>query len=222
MPENLFPTTITGFTGYFKIAMSKVEANMEKYKIFPERLAAIMPYYTAYMQAEAVAANPDTATMGARRARDAARKALEPLWRAFLNENIRHNSLVPAADLEVFRVKKRDTTRTPPGVPGGIPVISVRHAGSGRVEVKVIDGETGRKKKPRHAAGSVIYVAITAAGEAPGHAEEYRKLDFSSTCHHVIEFPLEQLARQANLYACYANPHGKEGPLGAVEAVIIA
>jgi hypothetical protein len=222
MPDNLFPTTIAGFTGYFKIAMSKVESNMANYKIFPERLAAIMPYYTAYMQAEALAANPDTATTGARRARDKARKALEPLWRAFLNENIRHNSLVPAADLEVFRVKKRDTTRTPPGVPENIPVISVRHAGARRLEVDVIDGETGKKKKPRHVAGSFIYVAITAAGETPGHADEYRKQDFSSNCHHLLEFPLEQLAKQANIFARYANPQGKEGPASAVEPVIIA
>jgi hypothetical protein len=222
MPENLFPTTITGFTGYFKIAVNKVEANMEKYKILPERLAGIMPYYTAYMKAEAVAANPATATKGARRARDEARKALEPLWRAFLNENIRHNSLVPAADLEVFRVRRRDATRTPPGVPGGIPVITVRHAGTGRVEVKVIDGETGKKKKPRHAAGSVIYMAITAAGEMPGHASEYRKMDFSSTCHHVFEFSLDQLGRQANIYARYVNSHGKEGTVGMVEAVIVS
>jgi hypothetical protein len=64
-------------------------------------------------------------------------------------------------------------------------------------------------------------MAITEAGQAPQHADEYRKLDFSSNCHHVLEFPLEQLSKQANLYARYANSHGKEGPKSLIEAIII-
>jgi hypothetical protein len=59
-------------------------------------------------------------------------------------------------------------------------------------------------------------------GQEPQHEDEYRKLDFSSTCHHVVEFPIEQLAKQANIYARYSNAHGKEGPKGPVETVIIS
>jgi hypothetical protein len=61
----------------------------------------------------------------------------------------------------------------------------------------------------------------TEVGQRPQHESEYRKYDFSSNCHHVVEFPMEQLAKQANIYAHYSNSHGKEGPAGAGEEVII-
>jgi hypothetical protein len=46
-------------------------------------------------------------------------------------------------------------------------------------------------------------------------------MNFSSNSHHVLEFPSEQIAKQANIYARYSNPHGKKGPEGLTEAVII-
>jgi hypothetical protein len=180
------------------------------------------PFYNAYVQAETVAANPDTATSGARRARDDARTALEPVWRQFLNENIRYNSAVPVADLEVFGIKKRDKTRTPPGIPHVAPVISIRKKGVRRFEIEVINGEVGKKKKPQNAAGSYLYLAVTELGEEPKHENEYHRLAFSSKSLHVVEFPLEQFAKQANFYARYSNVHGEEGPKGISEVVIIA
>ncbi|MDR2139703.1 MAG: hypothetical protein LBP50_09160 [Tannerella sp.] len=222
MPESLYPRTITGFTEYIKIAYAKAQAGMQVYGISPDKLAPVTPLYNTYIQAEAVAANPDTATTGARRTRDNARKALEPAWRKFLNETIRYNSAVPTADLEVFGIKQRDTTRTPAGVPDIFPVLSIRQAGVRRYEVEVLNSETGKKKKPQYATGSYVYLAVTEPGQEPQHESEYRKLDFSSNCHHVIEFPLEQLARKAHIYARYSNAHGKEGPEGITEAVIIA
>jgi hypothetical protein len=221
MPESIFPRTITGFTEYIKIAYAKAQTNLPVYGISPDKLTPITPLYTTYVQAESVAANPDTATAGARRTRDDARKALEPAWRKFLNENIRYNSAVPVADLEVFGIKERDTTRTPAGIPDTVPALSIRQAGVRRYEIEVLNSETGKKKKPQYATGSYIYLAVTEPGEEPKHDSEYRKLDFSSNCHHVAEFPLEQLAKQANFYARYSNAHGKEGPEGLTEAVII-
>ncbi|MDR2469177.1 MAG: hypothetical protein LBD27_01685 [Tannerella sp.] len=222
MPERVFPTTITGFTEYIKIAYMKAESSLVLYGINPEKLMPIEPLYGNYIAAEAIAANPETATKGARRTRDNARKALEPAWRRFLNENIRYNSAVPAVDLEVFGIKERDTTRTPAGIPDVAPTLSVRQAGVRRYEIEVLDSVTGKKKKPLHATGSYIYLAVTEVGHEPQHESEYRKLDFSSNCRHVVEFPLEQLAKQAHFYARYANAHGKEGPEGLTEAIIIA
>jgi hypothetical protein len=221
MPESIFPTTIAGFTEHIKIAYGKAQANLTAYGIAPEKLAAITPRYNAYVAAEALAADPDTATKGNRRAREDARKLLQPAWRRFLNENIRYNSAVPAADLEVFGIRKRDTARTPAGVPGIAPVLSIRQAGVRRYEIDVLNSETGKKKKPPHAAGSFVYMAVTAPGEEPHHEGEFRKLSFSSNYRHVVDFPLEQLAKQANFCARYANAHGKEGPESATEAVII-
>jgi hypothetical protein len=222
MAENLFPRTIAGFTEYIKIAYAKAQNSLSAYGVSPDKLAPVTPLYNAFVQAEAVAANPETATTGARRTRNEAQKALEPAWRKFLNECIRYNSAVPAADLEVFRIKERDTTKTPAGIPDTIGIVSVKTVGARRMEVEVLDSETGKKKKPLYATGSYIYVAVTEPGQAPKHASEYRKLDFSSNCHHVVEFPLEQLAKQANIYARYSNAHGKEGPEGPVETMIIS
>jgi hypothetical protein len=222
MAENIFPRPIADFTEYIKIAYAKAQNSLSTYGVSPDKLAPVTPLYTAYVQAEAVAANPETATTGARRTRNEARKALEPAWRKFLNECIRYNSAVPAADLEVFRIRKRDTTKTPAGIPDTIGIVSVKTVGARRMEVEVLDSETGKKKKPPYATGSYIYVAITEPGQAPKHESEYRKLDFSSNCHHVVEYPLEELAKQANIYARYSNAHGKEGPKGPVESVIIS
>ena len=190
MPESIFPRTITGFTEYIKIAYMKAQNNLPLYGIIPEKLMPITPLYNAFIQAEAIAANPDTATKGARRTRDEARKALEPAWRRFLNENIRYNSAVPAADLEAFGIKERDTIRTPASIPDVAPTLSIRQSGVRRYEVETLDSITGKKKKPPHATGSYLYLAVTEVGQEPQHESEYHKLDFSSNCHHTIEFPL--------------------------------
>jgi hypothetical protein len=222
MPENLFPTTIAGFTEYIKIAYAKAQNNLSKYGISSAKLTPVTPLYNTYIQAEAVAANPETATTGARRTRDEAGDALKKEWRKFLNENIRYNSAVPAADLEVFGIKERDTTRTPTGIPDAVPALAIRQSGARHYEIDVLDSVTGKKKKPQHATGSNIYLAVTEVGEEPKHESEYRKLDFSSNCHHIIEFLLEQLAKQANIHARYSNAHGKEGPESIAEAIVIA
>ena len=222
MPERIFPRTIAGFTQYIKIAYNKALSSLSQYGINPDKLTVVTPLYEDYIQAEEIAANPESATKGARRARDDARKALEPVWRHFLNENIRFNSAVPAIDLEVFGIKGRDVMRTPTGVPDVAPTLSIRQAGVRRYEIETFDSVTGKKRKPLHAAGSYLYLAVTEVGHYPQHESEYRKLDFSSNCRHVIEFPLDQLAKQAHIYGRYTNAHGKQGPEGLSEAVIIA
>lgn len=222
MPERVFPTTIAGFTEYIKIAYLKAQVNLSLYKINPEKLASITPLYNEYVSAEALAADPDTATKGARRLRDETRRALEWSWRRFLNENIRYNTSIPVADLEVFGIKRRDVTRTPVGTPEIAPILSIRHVGVRRYDIDVFDGITGKKKKPPHVSGSYIYLAVTEVGHEPQHESEYRKLAFSSTSRHMVEFPLEQLAKQANFYARYSNTHGKEGPESLTESVIIS
>jgi hypothetical protein len=222
MADNLFPTTIAGFTESIKVAYNKALVSLPEYGVSPDKLAVITPIYETYVQAEAVAANPETATTGARRTRDEAKKVLESAWRKFLNENIRYNSAVPAADLEVFRIRQRDTTRTPAGIPDVIPLVSLKAAGARRFEARVLNSEIGKKKKPRFAIGTYIYVAVTEVGQVPAHESEFRKMNFSSNCQHILEFPLEQLAKQAHVYARYVNPHGKEGPEGPVEVMIIS
>jgi DNA relaxase NicK len=44
---------------------------------------------------------------------------------------------------------------------------------------------------------------------------------FSSNCHHVLEFSIERLTKQAHIYARYSNSHGKEGPQSIIETIII-
>ncbi|MDR2466827.1 MAG: hypothetical protein LBD35_05485 [Prevotellaceae bacterium] len=221
MPHDIFPRTITGFTEYIKIAYAKAQTNLTAYGIAPEKLAVVTPLYDRYIEKEAIAANPDTGTSGARTARDEARNDLEPSWRNFINENIRYNSAVPVEDLEVFGIKPRDTTPTKVGVPDAVPAMTIKRVGERRYEIEVLDGETGKKKKPQNASGSYIYLAITEPRVAPTHSDEYRKMDFSSTCRHVLEFTLEQIAKQANIYARFSNVHGKEGPESPVETIII-
>jgi hypothetical protein len=221
MASDLFPRTIAGFTEYIKIAYVKAETNLSVYGVDAGKLEVVKPFYYTYIEKEAIAANPETATTGARRARDEARQALEPEWRQFLNENIRFNSAVPTEDLEVFGIKKRDATPTKVGIPDVVPTLSIKRVGVRRYEIEVFNGVTGKKKKPKYATGSYIYLAVTEAGKTPEHDNEYHKMDFSSNCRHLLEFTIEQLALQANIYARYSNSHGKEGPESSAEVIII-
>jgi hypothetical protein len=221
MSDDIFPAMpIIDFAEYIEIAYAKAENSLSAYGVSPDKFALIPPLYKAFMQAETAVADPDTATPDARRTRDAARKALMSAWRKFLNKNIRSNPTVSAPDLEMFGITGHDAVRTQPNVPDAVPRLVIRQAGVRKYEIEVINSETGKKKKPRYAAGSVIYLSVTKPDE-PQHGNEYHKMDFAPTCRHMLEFPPEQLAMQACIYARYTNTHGKEGPEGIVATVII-
>jgi hypothetical protein len=222
MGKNFIPTSIAKFTEYIKIAFKKAQDNLPIYGITPDKLEAVRPAYDRYIAAEAVAANLDTATAGARRERDDAKHALDPLWRGFLNANIRYNERVPAADLEVFGIKRPDDVRTPAGVPDAIGLVSLKRVGAFRFEGHVLDSATGKPKNPLHATGSYLYVAITDIDKEPEHEDEFHKRDFASNNKHVLEFHMEQKGKQAHVYARYSNQHGKEGPEGPTEVVVIS
>jgi hypothetical protein len=222
MGRSSIPRKIAAFTEYIKVAFAKLQNNLTLYGIAPEKLAAITPAYNRYIAAEAVAANPDTATAGTRRERDDAMKNLDKVWRDFLNANIRYNNLVPVADFEVFGISQRDDVRTPAGVPDAVGIVSLKRVGAFRFEAHVFDSATGKIKNPLHATGSYLYVAVTEVGKEPESKAEFHKRDFSSNNKHVVEFGMEHKAKQANVYARYSNAHGKEGPEGPVETFIIS
>jgi hypothetical protein len=222
MGRNFIPASIAKFTAYIKAAFKKAQDNTEVYGIDPANVAAIEPPYNRFVTAEALAANPDTATTGHRRERNAAQKELELKWRAFLNANIRFNKLVPEADLEVFGIKPSDTTRTPAGTPDAVPAVTLNRASAFRFEALVMDSATGKTKNPLHAAGSYLYVAITDMDKEPEREDDFHKRDFATSNKHVLEFTREQKGKQANVYARYSNARGKEGPKGATETVLIS
>jgi hypothetical protein len=129
---------------------------------------------------------------------------------------------VPAADLEVFGIKRPDDVRTPAGVPDAIGLVSLKQVGAFRFEGHVLDSATGKPKNPLHATGSYLYVAITDMDKEPEHEDEFHKRDFASNNKHVLEFHREQKGKQAHVYARYSNQHGKEGPEGPTEVVVIS
>ncbi|MDR3329122.1 MAG: hypothetical protein LBS63_03305 [Prevotellaceae bacterium] len=222
MGKDFIPRSTARFTEYIKVAFKKAQDNAEAYGVDFAKVEAVAPAYNRFVAAEAQAANPDTATTGHRRERDEARRALEPAWRKFLNAHIRYNERVSAADLEVFGIKRSDGARTPAGVPDAIPLVALTRVGAFRFEAHVLDSATGKTKNPLHAAGSNLYVAITDLDKEPGREDEFHKRDFASGNKHVLEFAREQKGKQANVYARYSNAHGKEGPEGATEVVVIS
>jgi hypothetical protein len=221
MGKDYIPTSIAKYTEYIQIAYTKAQTNLTAYGISADALAPITPVLNRYIAAEALAANPDTATSGNRRERDAARSELTPLWREFINANIRYNKLVPDADLEVFGVKRTDDTRTPAGTPDAIATLLYNRVGMYRYEMRVVDSATGKFKKPLYATGSYIYVAVTELDKEPESDDDFRKGDFSSNNKHVIEFNMKQKGKLAHVYARYSNAHGKEGPKGPTESFVI-
>ncbi|MDR0667404.1 MAG: hypothetical protein LBF90_02145 [Prevotellaceae bacterium] len=222
LKKTVIPRGIAQFTEYMTHAYNKLITNYASYGIPEEKIAPVTAAYNAYIAAEAVASNPDTATSANRHARNTARKALETLWRAFLNEHIRFNPLVSEEDMEVFGIFKGDDTRTQAGVPDAEGLVSIKRVGAFRFEVVVLDSATGKAKNPLYATGSYLYVAVTGLGSEPEHADDFHKRDFSSNHRHVLEFPREQIGKEAHIYARYSNAHGKEGPVGPTERVVIS
>jgi hypothetical protein len=220
MGKDFIPKSISKFTEYIKIAIKKAMDNLVAYGIPPDALSGILPVFDRYIAAEALAADPDTATTGNRRERNVAKGELEPLWRTFINAHIRYNAQVPEADLEVFGIKRSDGTRTPANVPDKVPVTTVKRVGAFRFEAHVLDSDTGKPKNPQYATGSYLYVAVTDINVEPLHEDEFHKRDFSSNNKHVLEFRREQAGKEAHIYARYSNAHGKEGPEGPTEVVV--
>jgi hypothetical protein len=89
-------------------------------------------------------------------------------------------------------------------------------------EVTVFDEKTGKRKLPEFASGSYLYLAVSEPGVMPEGMEAYRRQEFSSTARHILHLASSDLAKQANLFARYANRHGKEGPAGPVETFLIS
>jgi hypothetical protein len=222
LKKTVIPKGIAQFTEYMTNAYNKLLQNASQYGISPDKIAPITDAYHTYIAAEALASNPDTATSANRHARDTAHRTLETLWREFLNENIRYNAQVSETDLEVFGIFKGDGTRTPAGIPDALGLLSIKQVGALRYEVLVLDSATGKAKNPLYATGSYLYVAVTDLGKEPDYVDGFHKRDFSSNHHHVLEFRHDQFGKEAHIYARYSNAHGKEGPVGAIEKIVIS
>jgi hypothetical protein len=221
MSKDSIPRSITEFTEYIKIGYQKASTNLNAYGISPAKLAVITPLYNDYIVKEALAANPDTATKGNRRARDEARDKLEKAWRQFMNESIRFNTSVGTADKAVFGILPRDDIRTTVQTPTDTGIVKVKRLGAFEYELTVISEKTSKRKLPEYATGSYLYLAISEPGVLPENIDTYRKLDFSSNSRHELHLSPSDLAKQANVYARYSNRRGKEGPAGPVETFLI-
>ena len=221
MSKKTVPATITGFKTYIVIAYQKASVNLNVYGISSAKFSVITPLYNDYIAKDNIAANPETATKGAREARDEASKKLKKAWLQFLNESIEYNTLVSTADKEVFGISPGDDTRTPAKRPEDTGNLDVKRLGAFEYEAIVIDEKTSKRKLPPNATGSYIYLAISESGALPEDISEYRKLDFSSNSRHELRFSPSDLGKQANVYARYSNHHGQEGPPGPIETFLI-
>ncbi|MDR3245116.1 MAG: hypothetical protein LBT50_01635 [Prevotellaceae bacterium] len=219
--KTIIPRGYAAFAEFIVPAYQKAVATTLVYGISPEMIAAITPSYDAFIAAEAVATNPETATSAARKHRDHCRKTLESDWRNFLNECIRFNKLVGDVDLAVFGIIEVDSNPSTVGIPVATPSIVVNRLGAFSFEVRVLDSKTGKPKKPENANGSYLYVAVTEIGQQPAHVDDYRERDFSSDNKHVLEFMNEQVGKQAHVFARYSNAYGKEGPRGENAVIVI-
>ncbi|MDR0756521.1 MAG: hypothetical protein LBF85_01580 [Tannerella sp.] len=221
MGRELFPRTVAGFAEYIKIAYRKVSDNLDAYGIPPAKLSPITPLYEEYVAWETLAANPDTATKGNRRARDTAHKALDKAWRHFLNENIRYNTQISVSDLAVFGIRPRDSVRATALVPVETGLARVKRTGAFQYDAVVIDEKSMKRKLPPHARGSYLYLAISETGTVPEDIETYRKVSFSSNTRHELHFAPVNFNKQANLYVRYSDRRGREGPVGPTVSFII-
>jgi hypothetical protein len=219
--KTIIPKGNAAFVEFIVPAKQKLDETAPIYGISQEKVSAITPVYDAFIAAETVATNPETATSAARQHRDNCHEALEKAWRDLLNECIRFNTLISDVDLAVFGIVNGDNTPTAAGVPTDAPSVVVNRLGAFSFEVRVLDSKTGKPKNPEHATGSYLYVAVTEVGQQPAHADDYHKKDFSSNNKHELAFQDEQVGKQAHIFARYSNAHGKEGPRGESAVIVI-
>jgi hypothetical protein len=216
MDRDAIPRTISGFREYIVIAFAKASESASAYGISNAKIEVIAPLYKDYIAKDDTAMNPATATKGNRDARNVASGLLKTVWRQFLNESIRFNTLVSTADKAIFGISPRDGIRTPAQAPTATGIIGMKRLGTFEYQLTVTDEKTSKRKLPEHADGSYLYLAISESGVLPEDISKYQKLDFSSNSHHKLQFSASELGKQANVYARYANRHGQEGPAGPI------
>ena len=214
------PRGHAAFTEYMEHCYSTVETNLSAYGIDPSKLAPLTNDYNAFLAAEKTASNPETATSPVIHERNRLQKKLEGTWRIFRNENLRYNALVSDKDKESFGIKISDGTRHPAGIPTDTGTVTPIRRGTCEFEIQVREEKTGKLKNPAHATGSNLYLAVGALGESPAFAD-YHRVSFESDNTHDLFLRHEDIGKQANVFARYSNPHGKEGPEGPVNTFVI-
>jgi hypothetical protein len=217
----VIPAALSAFTGYIKLAYDTAEQHMSTYGIDPNEFAKVTPLFNAYTSLATLCDNPATATKANRDARKKARKALNAQWRVFLNKEIRLNDAISLAEKEVFGIVPRDDERTKPEPPKEMGEVTVTRTGERQFDAVVEETVTGKKKRPDDATGSNLYSAITEVDAPAPFRNTFHYEGFSSTSHHTLVFPEENLAKRAWVYARYSNQHGQEGPEGPLTSFII-
>jgi hypothetical protein len=217
---NDIPQGHAAFTEYMEYCYPKVEINLSAYGIDPAKFTPLTNDYNAFLAAEKTAVNPETATSPAIHERNRLQKKLEGTWRTFRNENLRYNTLVSDEDKESFGIKISDGTRHSAGVPTDTGTATPIRRGTCEFEIQVREEKTGKLKNPAHASGSNLYLAVGAIGESPAFSD-YHRVSFESDNTHELFLRHEDVGKQANIFARYSNPHGKEGPEGPVNTFVI-
>jgi hypothetical protein len=219
--RTVIPETMNDFDEYMNAAIAKVKANCALYGINPDKLTEIVAVYEEYTTMAALVYNPVTSIRGMRTHRRVLQNKLLKLWRTFIAEYIRCNTLVPEADLVGYGVLPKDIPRLKIRTPNVTGVVAIKRIDAFRFSVKVYDRKTRHMKNPANANGSSLYVAITEVGKMPLNVDEYVNCSFSTDNRHEIKFPDTHAGKQANIYACYTNVHGRIGPKGPVSWVVI-
>jgi hypothetical protein len=221
MRKDFIPSGLAEFRTYIARCHKKIVEKAADYKIPAAAIAPITLLFDAYIAADDGARSPETATQSMRDERRVARMTLEKAWRVFVNAWIRFNDSIGVSEKEFFNIMPRDTKCTPVKTPIDRALIAVRRLGVCMYEIRVVNEITGRRRLPEDAAGSYLYLLVSEPGVRPEAFGEYRKMTFSSTSIHILNFPTSQMHLQANVFACYANRHREEGPRGESEAFFI-
>jgi hypothetical protein len=100
-------------------------------------------------------------------------------------------------------------------------MVTVKRLGTLQYELRVLDEATGKAKHPQYATGSYLYLAVTAIDRTPESADDFRKLEYSTSGKHPLTFTREQTGKQAHVFVRYSNAHGKQGPQGQTDNFII-
>lgn len=154
------------------------------------------------------------------------RKRYAAAWRAFHQERVLHNSLIPVGDKVILVGKARDTEPSPHPVIDAAPIVGLRSLASGEVEVRC-QTTTDATRFSMHPAATLIdyrYTLLATGDIPPADPDDCPKKDVSSRAKFIINVGAKNGGMSFWGYFRWLNPKKprQEGPWTKVINVVIA
>jgi hypothetical protein len=154
------------------------------------------------------------------------RKRYATAWRAFHQERVLHNSLIPVADKVILVGKARDTEPTPRGKITTDPIIGLKPTSGGDIEVvcRVDKDQTRASMHPLADAVECRYTLLPVGEVPPDDPEALGKTQTSKKARFIIHGGAKNVGNRLHGFFRWVNLTNPQnnGPWSDVQTVVVA